>query len=69
LTVRLQQGTTTPDIVHDLDRAGVAVRDVSVHRPTLDDVFLTLTGHAAEQEDDEAARDGGKQADDREEAA
>jgi ABC-2 type transport system ATP-binding protein len=26
------------------------VLDVALHRPTLDDVFLSLTGHAAEQE-------------------
>jgi len=32
--------------VRALDAAGVAVRDVSLHRPTLDDVFLALTGQA-----------------------
>ena len=31
-----------------LDADGVTVLDVSLHRPTLDDVFLSLTGHAAE---------------------
>ncbi|OLF07626.1 daunorubicin/doxorubicin resistance ABC transporter ATP-binding protein DrrA [Actinophytocola xinjiangensis] len=31
-----------------LDAQGVTVLDVSLHRPTLDDVFLSLTGHAAE---------------------
>jgi ABC-2 type transport system ATP-binding protein len=31
-----------------LDRGQVAVQDVGLRRPTLDDVFLTLTGHAAE---------------------
>jgi ABC-2 type transport system ATP-binding protein len=31
-----------------LDVGGVSVRDVFLRRPTLDDVFLTLTGHAAE---------------------
>jgi ABC-2 type transport system ATP-binding protein len=30
-----------------LYRAGVGVEDIAVRRPTLDDVFLTLTGHAA----------------------
>ena len=49
VTVPLRQGTTTPEVVRALDAAGVAVRDVSVARPTLDDVFLTLTGHAAEE--------------------
>jgi ABC-2 type transport system ATP-binding protein len=38
-----------------LDAAGVALHDVALRRPTLDDVFLTLTGHAAEIEADAAA--------------
>jgi ABC-2 type transport system ATP-binding protein len=33
-----------------LDAEGVVVLDVGLHRPTLDDVFLSLTGHAAEDE-------------------
>jgi ABC-2 type transport system ATP-binding protein len=33
-----------------LDLDGVNVLDVGLHRPTLDDVFLSLTGHAAEVE-------------------
>jgi ABC-2 type transport system ATP-binding protein len=33
-----------------LDAAGVTVADVGLRRPTLDDVFLTLTGHAAAEE-------------------
>lgn len=44
---------TTPDVVRALDTAGVALRDVTVSRPTLDDVFLTLTGHAAEETDND----------------
>jgi ABC-2 type transport system ATP-binding protein len=40
--------------LRELDRAQVAVQDVGLRRPTLDDVFLSLTGHgtgpeAAEQ--------------------
>jgi ABC-2 type transport system ATP-binding protein len=35
-----------------LDAARVTVLDVALRRPTLDDVFLTLTGHAAEETDD-----------------
>jgi ABC-2 type transport system ATP-binding protein len=35
-------------VVRDLDAAGVRVDELGLHRPTLDDVFLTLTGHAAE---------------------
>ena len=40
-------------VVRDLDAAGVRVDELGLHRPTLDDVFLTLTGHAAEHEDGE----------------
>jgi ABC-2 type transport system ATP-binding protein len=34
--------------VQRLNDAGVGIDDISMHRPTLDDVFLKLTGHAAE---------------------
>jgi ABC-2 type transport system ATP-binding protein len=40
------------EAVRRLDAAHVAARDVAVRRPTLDDVFLALTGHAAEPETD-----------------
>jgi ABC-2 type transport system ATP-binding protein len=36
------------DAVRDLDAAGVQLDDLGLRRPTLDDVFLSLTGHAAE---------------------
>ncbi|MFV0258147.1 MAG: ATP-binding cassette domain-containing protein [Acidimicrobiales bacterium] len=36
------------DALRAFDRDGLAVRDVGLRRPTLDDVFLTLTGHRAE---------------------
>jgi ABC-2 type transport system ATP-binding protein len=32
-------------VVRRLDRAGVQVADLAMRRPTLDDVFLRLTGH------------------------
>ncbi|MFV2127867.1 ATP-binding cassette domain-containing protein [Micromonospora sp. LOL_013] len=38
-------GTRLADIVRELDHAGVAAADVSLRRPTLDEVFLRLTGH------------------------
>jgi len=43
------------DAVRLLDRAGVGAKDVVVRRPTLDDVFLTLTGHEAEPQDEQVA--------------
>jgi ABC-2 type transport system ATP-binding protein len=36
-----------------LDDAGIGITDIGVLRPTLDDVFLTLTGHAAEPSEEE----------------
>ena len=40
--------TVLVDAVRVLDGKGVAIDDLALRRPTLDDVFLTLTGHAAE---------------------
>ena len=37
-----------PDIVRELDAAGVLLDDLVIRHPSLDDVFLTLTGRAAE---------------------
>jgi ABC-2 type transport system ATP-binding protein len=42
------------EAVRRLDEAGVGIDDIAVRRPTLDDVFLRLTGHAAEPEGEEA---------------
>ena len=39
--------------VRRLDDAGIAIDDIAVRTPTLDDVFLTLTGHAAEPDTEE----------------
>jgi ABC-2 type transport system ATP-binding protein len=43
-----------------LDAEGITVLDVALRRPTLDDVFLTLTGHAAEVEDEAKGAGGSK---------
>jgi ABC-2 type transport system ATP-binding protein len=40
------------DALRRLDAAHIALDDVGLRRPTLDDVFLSLTGHAAEQADE-----------------
>ena len=37
------------DAVRALDGAGVRVADLGLRRPSLDDVFLSLTGHVAEE--------------------
>jgi ABC-2 type transport system ATP-binding protein len=51
LAVRGREGTIV-EAVRRLDQAGVAVKDLGLRRPTLDDVFLSLTGHVAEATDD-----------------
>ena len=38
------------DVVRRLDEAGIGADDLALRRPTLDDVFLALTGHVAEDE-------------------
>jgi ABC-2 type transport system ATP-binding protein len=50
--VRQRKGTIV-EAVRRLGDAGVGVDDLALRRPTLDDVFLSLTGHAAEEKDDE----------------
>ena len=39
------------DAVRGLDGAGIQAHGLALRRPSLDDVFLALTGHAAEEED------------------
>jgi len=39
-------------VVRDLDEAAIAIDDISLRRPTLDEVFLALTGHPAETDGD-----------------
>ena len=41
------------EVVRALDAAGVMVSEISVRSASLDDVFLTLTGHAAEDKKDQ----------------
>jgi ABC-2 type transport system ATP-binding protein len=50
--VRKRNGVIV-EAVRRLDEAGVDVDDITLRRPTLDDVFLALTGHVAETADDD----------------
>jgi ABC-2 type transport system ATP-binding protein len=36
-------------VFREIDEAGISVDDIGLRRPTLDDVFLALTGHAADE--------------------
>jgi ABC-2 type transport system ATP-binding protein len=54
-------GRSVPGLLRDLDRSGVDLESIEVHRPTLDDVFLSLTGRSLRDAEAEkqAAADGG----------
>jgi ABC-2 type transport system ATP-binding protein len=56
MQVRGHKGTIA-DAVRRLDGVGVAVDDIAIRRPTLDDVFIVLTGHAAEPESEDGERE------------
>ena len=60
LTVPVDGGTGDLRALLDrLDRAGIPVAEAGLRRPTLDDVFLALTGHVAEEPDADAEADDG----------
>jgi ABC-2 type transport system ATP-binding protein len=44
-----ERGGAIVEAVHRLSEAGVGVDDLALRRPTLDDVFLALTGHAVKE--------------------
>lgn len=56
------------DALRRLDAAGIGLRDVGLRRPTLDDVFLILTGHRAEEHAGPGGLAEGASADDTEAA-
>ncbi|MFD5334923.1 ATP-binding cassette domain-containing protein [Streptomyces hawaiiensis] len=41
------------EVIRELDTRGIEIDDIGLRRPTLDDVFLSLTGHVAEVKDQE----------------
>jgi ABC-2 type transport system ATP-binding protein len=46
------------EVLRALDQHEIAVAGLALREPSLDDVFLSLTGHRAESEDEEADTDG-----------
>lgn len=54
LTVPLTDSRTTPELLIRLRDSGIDVDEITVSKPSLDEVFLTITGHTA---DDSAAAD------------
>ncbi|MER6154865.1 ATP-binding cassette domain-containing protein [Streptomyces sp. NPDC001868] len=46
------------EVIRELDTRGIEIDDIGLRRPTLDDVFLSLTGHLAEVKDETEERGG-----------
>jgi len=40
-----------PGLLRSIDAQGIELQGVEVHRPTLDDVFLSMTGRSLRDED------------------
>jgi ABC-2 type transport system ATP-binding protein len=58
LTVPISGGSSSlVDAIALLTDRGIKLHDVGLRRPTLDDVFLALTGHGAEDADEDTAQD------------
>jgi ABC-2 type transport system ATP-binding protein len=56
LTIPAPNGPRTlTAAVRELDTSGVVPRDIALRQPTLDDVFLTLTGHRVEEQPPDGA--------------
>jgi oleandomycin transport system ATP-binding protein len=52
VTVSIADRSALGQAVRRLDEEGIVVEDLSLRRPSLDEVFLAITGHLAEEEGD-----------------
>ncbi|WP_338782747.1 ATP-binding cassette domain-containing protein [Streptomyces sp. DG1A-41] len=48
------------EVIRELDTRGIEIDDIGLRRPTLDDVFLSLTGHVAEAKNEENHEEAAK---------
>lgn len=53
LSSTVQQQQSVPDALNELNRNGITVSEFALGQPSLDEVFLTLTGRPAESESDD----------------
>ncbi|MEU8839013.1 ATP-binding cassette domain-containing protein [Streptomyces roseus] len=57
LTVPVSGGAKLlAEVIRELDSRGIDIDDIALRRPTLDDVFISLTGHAAALNDEEVQK-------------
>ena len=57
LTVRVNDSSLPGVILRWLDHSGIAVSELALRQPSLDEVFLSLTGNRAEEENDTPAKE------------
>ena len=53
ISLPVKDADVVAEAVRILDGLGIKIADIAMHRPTLDDVFLALTGHSMEEQDNE----------------
>ena len=51
ISIRINDRAALGQAVRQLDDAGIVVDDLSLRRPSLDEVFLAVTGHVAEEDE------------------
>nr|MDT0665433.1 hypothetical protein [Micromonospora sp. DSM 115978] len=51
VSVPVKSASVVAEVVRGLDDLGVTIVDVGMHRPSLDDAFLSLTGHDLSESD------------------
>jgi oleandomycin transport system ATP-binding protein len=49
VTIQVDDGRQMPEIVRELDDRGIELAEFTLRKASLDEVFLALTGHAAEE--------------------
>jgi oleandomycin transport system ATP-binding protein len=62
VTVPISDPAMVPAIVRWLDDLGIVAAELALRMPSLDEVFLTLTGHRAEDEDAKSVTRNGRAA-------
>jgi len=58
VTIQVDDGRQMPEIVRELDDRGIELAEFTLRKASLDEVFLALTGHRAEEEDTPAQKAG-----------